>query len=140
VVEPAASAVGPAPASRDASSFVIFLISVIHGPAQAVPMGKATRYPRVPGLSGIKKAPPKRGQGVKGTKHVGIVNPTRRIIQTRMSELSPSSVNRSEKLGLSAGAHLDRNAGRPWLGSQSLLAPPQTAYARSTISANFLRA
>ena len=38
----AAPAVGPAPASRDASSFVIFSISVVHGPAPAVPMGKAT--------------------------------------------------------------------------------------------------
>jgi hypothetical protein len=33
--------VGPAPASRDASSFVIFSISVVHGPAQAAP-DKAT--------------------------------------------------------------------------------------------------
>ena len=39
----AAPAVGPAPASRDASSFVIFSISVVHCPAAAVPMGKATK-------------------------------------------------------------------------------------------------
>jgi len=43
VVGLAAPAVGPAPASRDASSFVIFSISVVHCPAAAVPMGKATK-------------------------------------------------------------------------------------------------
>jgi hypothetical protein len=43
VVGLAAPAVGPAPASRDASSFVIFSISVVHGPAPAVPMGKTAR-------------------------------------------------------------------------------------------------
>jgi hypothetical protein len=42
VVELAAPVVGPAPASRDASSFVIFSISVVHGPAPAVPIGKTT--------------------------------------------------------------------------------------------------
>src|SRR5438552_9766212 len=40
---PTAPAVGPAPASRAASSFVRFSISVVHGPAAAVPIGKATR-------------------------------------------------------------------------------------------------
>jgi hypothetical protein len=43
VVVPAAPAVGPAPASRDANSFVTFSISVVHGPAAAVPSGKTTR-------------------------------------------------------------------------------------------------
>jgi hypothetical protein len=42
VVELAAPVVGPAPASRDASNFVIFSISVVHGPAPAVPIGKTT--------------------------------------------------------------------------------------------------
>jgi Lipocalin-like domain len=42
VVVPAAPAVGPDPASRDAKSLVTFSISVVHGPAAAVPSGKAT--------------------------------------------------------------------------------------------------
>jgi hypothetical protein len=42
VVVPAAPAVGPDPASRDASSLVTFSISAVHGPAAAVPSGKAT--------------------------------------------------------------------------------------------------
>jgi hypothetical protein len=43
VVEVAAPAVGPEPASRDASSFVMFSISTVHCPASAIPMGKATK-------------------------------------------------------------------------------------------------
>src|SRR5437667_4889704 len=35
-------AVGPDPASRDASSLVTFSISAVHGPAAAVPSGKTT--------------------------------------------------------------------------------------------------
>jgi len=42
VVVPAAPTVGPDPASRDANSLVTFSISVVHGPAAAVPSGKAT--------------------------------------------------------------------------------------------------
>src|SRR5947208_7105793 len=42
VVVPAGPAVGPDPASRDASSLVIVSISAVHGPAAAVPSGKAT--------------------------------------------------------------------------------------------------
>src|SRR5947209_2927649 len=43
VVVPTGPAVGPAPASRDASSLVRFSISVVYGPAAAVPSGKPTR-------------------------------------------------------------------------------------------------
>jgi hypothetical protein len=42
VVVPTAPAVGPDPASRDASSLVTFSISAVHGPAAAVASGKAT--------------------------------------------------------------------------------------------------
>jgi hypothetical protein len=42
VVGPVGPAVGPDPASRDASSLVTFSISAVHGPAAAVPSGKAT--------------------------------------------------------------------------------------------------
>ena len=42
VVVPTGPAVGPAPASRDANSFVRFSISVVHGPAAAVPSGRST--------------------------------------------------------------------------------------------------
>src|SRR4029077_16089983 len=42
VVVPIAPAVGPDPASRDACSLVTFSISAVHGPAAAVPSGKAT--------------------------------------------------------------------------------------------------
>jgi hypothetical protein len=38
---PAAPAVGPAPASRDSISLATFSISVVHGPAAAVPTGKS---------------------------------------------------------------------------------------------------
>jgi len=43
VVVPAAPAVGPEPASRDASSLVRFSISALHGPAAAVPIGKTAK-------------------------------------------------------------------------------------------------
>jgi homogentisate 1,2-dioxygenase len=43
VVALAPPAVGPAPASLEANSFVTLSISVVHGPAPAVPTGKATR-------------------------------------------------------------------------------------------------
>src|ERR1041384_3363989 len=42
VVVPAGPAVGPAPASRDASSFVRFSISAVHGPATAISVGKTS--------------------------------------------------------------------------------------------------
>src|SRR5437764_8157024 len=42
VVVPVGPAVGPDPASRDASSLVTFSISAVHGPAAAVPSEKAT--------------------------------------------------------------------------------------------------
>jgi hypothetical protein len=42
LVVPAAPAVGPDPASRDAKSLVTFSISAVHCPAAAVPSGKAT--------------------------------------------------------------------------------------------------
>ena len=40
----AAPAVGPAPASRDASSFVIFSISVVHCPAAAIPRARPPKH------------------------------------------------------------------------------------------------
>src|SRR5262245_4511928 len=40
LVVPAAPAVGPAPASREAMSLVRLSISVLHGPAAAAPIGK----------------------------------------------------------------------------------------------------
>src|SRR6266480_4609044 len=42
VVVPTGPAVGPAPASRDASSFVRFSISAVHGPATAISIGKTS--------------------------------------------------------------------------------------------------
>src|SRR5215475_3368656 len=42
VVVAVGPAVGPDPASRDASSLVRFSISAVHGPAAAAPSGKAT--------------------------------------------------------------------------------------------------
>src|SRR5262249_6451319 len=42
VVVPAGPAVGPDPASRDASSLVIVSMSAVHGPAAAVASGTAT--------------------------------------------------------------------------------------------------
>jgi hypothetical protein len=42
-VVPAAPAVGPDPASRDASTLVRLSISAVHGPAAAGPTGKATK-------------------------------------------------------------------------------------------------
>src|SRR5512132_70802 len=42
VVVPTGPAVGPAPASRDASSFVRFSISAVHGPAAAISIGKTS--------------------------------------------------------------------------------------------------
>jgi hypothetical protein len=48
VVEVADPAVGPEPASREASSFVTFSISAVHCPASAIPMGKAiTQTPNI---------------------------------------------------------------------------------------------
>src|SRR4029450_4399377 len=43
VVEASPPAVGPEPASREASSFVTFSISAVHCPASPAPKGKATR-------------------------------------------------------------------------------------------------
>ena len=43
VVEAAPPAVGPEPASREASGFVTFSISAVHCPPSAILMGKATR-------------------------------------------------------------------------------------------------
>jgi hypothetical protein len=52
VVEAAPPAVGPEPASREASSFVTFSISAVHCPASAVPMGKATRI-QAPNINAV---------------------------------------------------------------------------------------
>src|SRR5262249_43214997 len=43
LVVPATPAVGPAPASREAISLVRLSISVVHGPARAVPIGTTNR-------------------------------------------------------------------------------------------------
>jgi hypothetical protein len=43
VVDPTGPAVGPAPASRDASNFVRFSISAVHGPAVAISIGKTSK-------------------------------------------------------------------------------------------------
>jgi hypothetical protein len=43
LVVPATPAVGPAPASREAISLVRLSISVVHGPAAATSIGKASR-------------------------------------------------------------------------------------------------
>jgi hypothetical protein len=52
VVEAAPPAVGPEPASREASSFVTFSISAVHCPASADATGKATRI-QVPSINAI---------------------------------------------------------------------------------------
>src|SRR4051812_19800774 len=43
LVVPATPAVGPAPASREAMSLVRLSISVVHGPAATISIGKASR-------------------------------------------------------------------------------------------------
>jgi hypothetical protein len=52
VVEAAPPAVGPEPASREASNFVTFSISAVHCPAWADATGKATKI-QVPNINGI---------------------------------------------------------------------------------------
>jgi hypothetical protein len=52
VVEAAPPAVGPEPASREASSFVTFSISAVHCPASTDATGKATKI-QVPNINAI---------------------------------------------------------------------------------------
>ena len=74
MVEAAPPAVGPEPASREASSFVTFSISAVHCPALAVAMGKVTRI-QVPNINAVvfmavfsglrlRKAAPRANSGV----------------------------------------------------------------------------